>query len=580
MPEIISTKLKKPKKEKMKKLTIAALLMLGMLSASAQIDTLQGHYTANKTLYRTKQYILKGYVYIDSLRTLTIESGTVIRGNKATKGTLIISRGAKIRAAGTQSQPIVFTSELAAGSRAAGDWGGVIIAGASSNNISANALLEGGTPGAAATNPTGYEVYHGGTNTLDNSGKMSFVRIEYAGIALFPNQEINGLTLASVGSQTIIHHIQVSYSGDDSYEWFGGNVNTRQLVAYKGVDDDFDCDNGYRGSNQWGMSIRDKNIADASKSNSFEIDNNSSSSAATPKTRPIFTNYSIFGPAKLNTDTVNSLFQYGAHIRRNSEPAIYNSIITGFPTGIAIDGSTTITNANTNLIKIRNTVIGSFGVFGNAGASWTTVSGTLSPDNNSWFATRLDSVYGTYALLNTRNVYVTAPTNPDPRLKCISKLVNGADTTDGRLTAAAFIDHNELYRGGFDCAYDWSATWTEYNPQGFNYCIGCATRIGGGLLTDDEVLEETIKTATKVSVYPNPTNGSDATITFEIEGEISSGSIELYDLSGRRVYTQNVEVTTGFNQFNINTTGLPVGIYMIHATAGNQVRVGKVVISE
>ena len=108
---------------------------------------------------------------------------------------------------------------------------------------------------------------HGGADDADNSGALSYVRIEFAGYPFQKDKEINGLTLGSVGSGTEIDHVQVSYSNDDSFEWFGGTVNCKYLVAYKGWDDDFDTDNGFSGKVQYGLSLRDSKIADTSQSN-------------------------------------------------------------------------------------------------------------------------------------------------------------------------------------------------------------------------------------------------------------------------------------------------------------------------
>ena len=102
----------------------------------------------------------------------------------------------------------------------------------------------------------------GGDNNSDNSGILKYVRIEFAGIPFETDKEINGLTLAGVGSNTIIDYVQVSHSGDDSFEWFGGTVNASHLIAYSGVDDDFDSDNGYSGLVQYGLALRNPVIAD------------------------------------------------------------------------------------------------------------------------------------------------------------------------------------------------------------------------------------------------------------------------------------------------------------------------------
>lgn len=168
-------------------------------------------FTGKQTL-KKGTYLLKGWVYIADGAELTIEPGTVIKGDKDTKAAIIAERGGKLIAQGSQSEPIVFTSEQAAGSRKPGDWGGIILCGKATNNKEEQ-QIEGGPRSK-----------HGGSNDADNSGVLSYVRIEFAGYPFATDQEINGLTLGSVGNGTKIDHVQVSYSNDDSFEWFGGAV--------------------------------------------------------------------------------------------------------------------------------------------------------------------------------------------------------------------------------------------------------------------------------------------------------------------------------------------------------------------
>ena len=222
-----------------------------------------GHITSNQTWTSGNTYLLNGWVYIDAGVTLTIQPGTVIRGDAANKGALIIERGGKLIANGTASQPIVFTSNKAAGSRGYGDWGGIILCGyAQINQPGGTAIIEGGVG----------SVYGGGSNpnNADNSGTLTYVRIEFAGIAFAANNEINGLTMGGVGNGTTIDYIQVSFCGDDAFAWFGGTVNAKHLIAFRSWDDDFDTDNGFTGKIQFAVSLRDPNVADVSGSNGFE----------------------------------------------------------------------------------------------------------------------------------------------------------------------------------------------------------------------------------------------------------------------------------------------------------------------
>ncbi|MEG1649505.1 MAG: hypothetical protein RR277_06415, partial [Rikenellaceae bacterium] len=276
----------------------------------------------NVTLSYPNTYHLQGFVYVPDGITLTIEPGVVIKGDKETKGTLIVERGGKIMAKGTPQMPIVFTSAAAPGNRKAGDWGGIIILGKAENN-SGDMTIEGGVRSK-----------HGGSDNADNSGVLSYVRCEFAGVEYTENNEINGITFGSVGSGTKVDHIQVSYSGDDSYEWFGGAVNATHLVSL-----------GFSGKIQFGVALRDALVADKSSSNAFESDNWSSGTPidGKPTTRPIFANISVFGPVTNPTNFVDqgstngssvAVFQSAVQIRRSSQLNLFNSLLAGFPLGL------------------------------------------------------------------------------------------------------------------------------------------------------------------------------------------------------------------------------------------------------
>jgi len=295
-------------------------------------NTISGDIIENTLISAADTNLLEGFVYVKSGVTLTIEPGTVIKGVSGTKATLIIEKGAKIIAQGTNDKPIVFTSDKPAGQRTYGDWGGVVICGNAPTNKHDNGAGSGIAEGGIGST-------YGGSISNDNSGILQFVRIEFAGIPLTStsNSEINGLTLYSVGTGTIIDHIQVSYSGDDSFEWFGGTVNAKYLVAYKGWDDDFDTDNGYSGTVQYFYSVRDPNAADQSQSNAFESDNDSDGSQLTPITSATFSDGLVLGPLATSS-TCNSLYRHAIQIRRGSRISIYNSVCVGFPYGLYIDG--------------------------------------------------------------------------------------------------------------------------------------------------------------------------------------------------------------------------------------------------
>lgn len=316
-------------------------------------------------------YTLKGWVYICDGAELTIEPGTVIKGDKTTKAALIVERGGKLIAQGTADAPIVFTSAQAAGQRRPGDWGGVIICGKAKNNQN-EMQIEGGP-----------RTKHGGNDDADNSGVLSFVRIEFGGFPFKADQEINGLTLGSVGSGTKIDHVQVSYSNDDSFEWFGGAVNCKYLVAYKSWDDDFDTDNGFSGKVQFGLSVRDPKIADQSQSNGFESDNCADGAQVPPYTTATFSNITFVGPKSAadfknessyitagnyfpNNGSGLGKFQAAMQIRRSSRLNCVNSVVTDWPIGLIVDGEkgNTPAQAEAGNLRLQNIFIANTDILG------------------------------------------------------------------------------------------------------------------------------------------------------------------------------------------------------------------------
>jgi hypothetical protein len=297
-------------------------------AAGASIE-LTGNITTSLTLKSDINYILNGWVYVKSGAIITIEPGTIIKGKVDTKASLVIERGAKIMAEGTAAKPIVFTSAKPAGSRTGGDWGGLVICGnAKINPTGGEAEIEGGLG-----------TKYGGSDDNDNSGVLKYIRIEFAGYAFMPDKEINGLTFGGVGKGTTVDYIQVSFANDDSFEWFGGTVNCKHLIAFSGLDDEFDTDFGFSGFVQYIVGLRDPMIADISKSNGFESDNDATGSTNVPTTNPRFANVSLYGPLATATTTINPLFQASMHIRRKSNLEVYNSVFAGWPVGLKMDDS-------------------------------------------------------------------------------------------------------------------------------------------------------------------------------------------------------------------------------------------------
>jgi PKD repeat protein len=466
-----------------KVLLMSAMLLGGMFSLSAQI-TVTGDVTTNTTWTKNNIYMLTGgFVYVTSNATLTIEPGTLIKGNAST---LVITRGAKIIADGTQTEPIVFTSFQPAGGRAPGDWGGIILCGkAPINDPAGSRLAEGGIDASKGL--------YGGTDPNDNSGILNYVRIEYAGIAYLPNNETNGLTMGGVGLGTTIDYVQVSHGGDDSFEWFGGTVNCKHLISKAGLDDHFDSDYGFSGKVQFAVALSDSTIADVSGSNGFESDNDAGGSTNAPLTHPIFTNVSFFGPKRTATTTINGNHKRGAHLRRSTALCVYNSFFAGFPTGLKLESDNSANNAKFNSLQYKNNIIAgcpqaldSAGIAIVWGAPYNSMLGWFN------FATNANSI-----LPNSLDIMAVNPynySNPNFLLQASSPASAGASFSSPNLTDAFFTP--TAYRGAFDGTNDWTKCWsnfdcqnTPYTTAGINYLAvnvttsGSTTFCTGGSVT-------------------------------------------------------------------------------------------------
>ncbi len=278
------------------------------------------------TLSNKNTYLLSGTVYVVNKATLTIEPGTVIRGEVETCGTLVITKGCKLMALGTERDPIVFTSNKAVGERKPGDWGGIILLGDAINNHI------GGINAIDCGLDTKYTQY-GGTNDDDNSGILHYVRIEYPGNKLKIDEEFNGLTLAGVGKNTSIENVQISYSNDDSYELYGGSVALKKIISYKCNDDDFDFNYGYQGKVEYGIALRNPLIGDFSGSRCFEIDSyNADKKGFDPSKRIskiMASNFTLI-QYDINGNNQTSFSNEALQIGNDCDVSLINSVVSGF----------------------------------------------------------------------------------------------------------------------------------------------------------------------------------------------------------------------------------------------------------
>lgn len=223
----------------------------------AENTVVSGLIEENQTWTADKVYELSGRVIVTDGVTLTIEPGTIIKGQDGqgvNASALMIARGAKLNAVGTADKPIIFTSvndDIASGEKAGttltesdkGEWGGLVILGKAP--ISFSGALEAQIEGVPAEEALGL---YGGNVPDDNSGTIKFVSIRHGGTEISGGSEINGLTLGGVGSGTVISDIEIFANSDDGIELFGGTVSPKNILVSHQGDDGIDIDQAYAGT--------------------------------------------------------------------------------------------------------------------------------------------------------------------------------------------------------------------------------------------------------------------------------------------------------------------------------------------
>ncbi|MBL7912265.1 MAG: T9SS type A sorting domain-containing protein [Bacteroidia bacterium] len=506
----------------------------------ANTMTVSANITANTTWATGQTVLLQGPIYVTSGAILTIQPGVVVKGSAQVAGSgLFITTGSKLMAVGNASNPIVFTSDAAPGSRAPGDWGGVILMGLANNNN------PGGINNIEGITPSSLTQYGGGTtpNDNDNSGDLEYVRIEFGGYVYAANKEINGLTFGAVGRGTIIDNIQCSFVNDDAFEWFGGTVNCKHLVAYRCVDDDFDTDNGFSGSVQFALGVRDPNLADptyaapsgASTSEAFESDNDATSTTNAPLTSAIFSNITDIGPLRgVLTATTHPGFRRGARIRRNSNLKIVNSILMDHKTrAVFIDGAQCEANAQAGTLIFQNNILAGYG-------QRATESGTFNVINTNTFvaANYNDTLLSSANILT--NPYGTNFLNADYRPSTNSIALTGASFTTAAIAAATAASS-----------------------------VNCITSI-----------HEAKNVIGNVSLYPNPTSDA-AVLKIETQNAMVL-TVVVSDITGKivAVPVQNQNLNGGENTVTIDTKELNNGIYFVTLNTINGKETVKLVVSK
>ena len=507
-----------------------------------------------------KEYHLDGYVFVESGGVLTIEAGTVVKGiNSPSTGdqssALIIARGARINAVGSADQPIIFTAELDDVTDGTdltkedkGLWGGLVILG------SATVGVDGGVQNIEGIPSTEGRAEYGGSNEADNSGTLKYVSIRHGGSKLEANNEINGLTLGGVGSETIIDYVEVFANLDDGIEWFGGTVNVKHVAVSFCGDDSFDYDQSWNGLGQFWFTIQDN------LSNRAGEWDGSEAADLGPKVSPILSNCTFIGAGMFSDNEDNN---DALRIREDAAVHLYNSVFTGFARdAIRIDndnpGADSYDRFLAGDISFTNNIFFDFG----SGSTFNEIADVDGGDQSLIINH-----------LNERNNAID-----DPGIGGISRQPNGG--LDPRVDASGvawngavaledpFFD-DVSYRGAFGNAENWADRWTALASMGFF----------GSLVSsvDDPQLGSVDE---KMKIYPNPVR-DEFTIDFELDSDIKLG-VKLFDISGQEIMTIRTPENyyRGIHSVTANLSQLKSGIYIAAMVSQDGVIGRRILIKE
>ncbi len=434
-----------------------------------QVNELTGDLTS-RTLTADKKWLIKGQVFVRSGQVLTIEPGTVIFGDKRTRGTLIIDKGGKIEANGTADKPIVFTSNQEEGVRDRGDWGGLVLIGRANVN-QPDPTIEGITPAVT------FGTQNNTANDAESSGTLRYVRVEFAGIELTPNNETNSITMGGVGRGTVMEYCQVSFGGDDGFEWFGGTNNGRYLISFCTWDDDFDVDFGWSGNVQFGIAIRYPGFADQSQSNGFETDNGPNDNDVQPYTDGVFSNMTIIGPIKTGSSTANANYAHAYDARRRTALSLFNSILVGFPRGIRFNQPSVLANYTSGRGVLAHNIL----VAPATATAYNVGTGVAVADVQNYWLANNTTIDGPA----TDAIHTALGLNPDiffgtrladayvaPNFAVTSgTAASGAVFTNAKFNEAnrtAFFNKTVTFRGAFGST-NWATGWAEFDPVDKKY---------------------------------------------------------------------------------------------------------------
>lgn len=366
---------------------------------------LQGEYTSDLVLEANQSYTLSGGVHIKSGARLVIPEGVTITAvDDDTPDYILIEQGARIEANGTATNPIVMTSQL----KEAGAWGGIHICGRAHTNA------EGGIGRSEIGNAT-----YGGNDDNDNSGTLRYVRLEYTGFALDEEHEANGISFYGVGNGTTVEYCQAYKGSDDGFEFFGGSVNVRNMVATSCSDDSFDWTEGWNGKAQFLVAYQENESTLGYDCDCLmECDNNGDNNLATPVAHPVIANVTLIG---------NDGDAQGVRLREGTEVELYNAIITGKALPLTVESAGT-----ENALADGTSVL-----------EYVALGGVLNSNENIY----------------TNDMFAAAAGNLTDQTFSFTNDYVGTVAGGKDLSADSFFTQTD-YKGAVSASNDWTDGWT------------------------------------------------------------------------------------------------------------------------
>jgi hypothetical protein len=382
---------------------------------------LSGNISEDTKLTKNNVYLLLGDVFVTDNANLVIEPGTVILGDFKTKGSLTISRGSKIIADGTSTDPIIFTSSRSV--KKAGDWGGLFILGNAPTNTFGNAAsLEFGLK------PSSFDyISYGGSDTDSNSGVLRFVRVEFAGKRTKDFGNFNGLTLAGIGRETVIQNIMVSYCEGNSFEILGGEPFLMQLVSFRSNQNDYEFNYGTSSNILNSLAVRSPYVSSPYGSRCMVIksyDDKESSNSTKKETRVHAENLTLVNVSdNLESDIEVGLVREAIFVDKDTSFSIDKSVISGFNPAVIFDAAIKINNDNLKKIQFTRTY------FNNCNGNIFVKGYSNNDDLESWYGSR--AFNNVYSKGPDSETFIDAQSTrrPDYRLR-INKIIASNDPND------------------------------------------------------------------------------------------------------------------------------------------------------